>query len=85
MVDSHAILDSPIMRERLVTLMGLLSGIDNSSDLYVISSFDPDNPVLITGDSEESLMKNISGLVSNMSGHSSMNANLVDAQMSHIL
>ena len=78
-VDSHAILDSPIMRERLVTLMGLLSGIDNSSDLYVISSFDPVNPVLITGDSEEGLMKNISGLVSNMSGHSSMNANLVDA------
>ena len=78
-VDSHAILDSPIMRERLVTLMGLLSGIDNTSDIYVISSFDPVNPVLITGNSEEKLMKNISGLVSNMSDHSSMNASLVDA------
>ena len=78
-VDSHAVLDSPIMRERLVTLMGLLSGIDNSVDLYVISSFDPVNPVLITGNAKESLMKNISGLVTEMSGDSSTNASLIDA------
>ena len=78
-VDSHAVLDSPIMRERLVTLMGLLSGIDDSADLYVISSFDPVNPVLITSNAKESLMKNIFGLVNDMSDDFSTNASLVDA------